>query len=120
MRSAIICAVSKSGFDRSSVKTHTLAGGGLTPQLVKISGSCFLTLWNSDSSLISDELNHVFPDASGGSSPFTAAPNGIYCHNTVLWALESGVTADVGGTFVPSWVSPRADIMTYLCRSLAQ
>ena len=84
MRSAIICAVSKSGFDRSSVKTHTLVGGGLTPQPEEISGSRFLTLWNSGSSLISGGLNYVFSDASGGSSPLTDVPNGIYYHNAAL------------------------------------
>ena len=85
LRSAIIYTVSKSDFDRHSIKTHTLAGcHRFTPQLVNISDSRFLALRNSGNSLISYELNYVFLNASGGSNLFTGVPNRIYYHNTVL------------------------------------
>jgi len=60
------------------------------------------------------------PAASGFSSlASTYSPNAYYT-NAVAWADAKGLLSGVGSSFVPGWTSPRANIVTYLYRDIAQ
>lgn len=59
------------------------------------------------------------PQASG-SSALANTYSGQYYTNAIAWADGGGLLTGVGGTFVPSQRSPRANIVTYLYRNLAQ
>ncbi len=58
------------------------------------------------------------PAASGSSSLASANP-GKYYTDAVAWADAAGLLDGVGEDFAPANRSPRADIVTYLYRSLA-
>lgn len=59
------------------------------------------------------------PKASG-SSALANTYSGQYYTDAVAWADNSGLLSGVGGAFVPGQRSPRANIVTYLYRNLAQ
>ena len=58
------------------------------------------------------------PSASGSSAIASANP-GKYFTDAVAWADSAGLLSGAGGTFSPSAQSPRANIVTYLYRDLA-
>ena len=58
--------------------------------------------------------------AASGASALAAANPGEYFTDAVAWADSSGLLSGVGAAFSPSRNSPRADIVTYLYRDLAQ
>ncbi len=208
-RSAVSYAVGKSAFNAGSVKSFTLGAGAYTPQLVKLSDSRFLALWNSKGeSYQSDSLNYVFLDGTGAPSgsvqtakaylsdcqpivadgkvvwyatgsgydkslpvfytidaasgafssagggteaqpetkpgtqtgansgtqagtnsgtrtqsggsgnPFTDVADGTYYHDAVLWALKNNITTGVTPTqFQPSAVCTRGQVVTFLWRA---
>lgn len=67
----VVSTVSKKDFSKNTVKELTLdSKAAYTPQLVKISDSRFLALWNDKGgdSYYSDSLNYVFLDGSGNPS----------------------------------------------------
>ena len=57
--------------------------------------------------------------AAGGAANFTDVPAGSYYAQAVAWAVESGITAGVGGgRFDPSATCTRAQIAAFLARSM--
>ena len=57
--------------------------------------------------------------AAGGAATFTDVPAGSYYAQAVAWAVESGITAGVGGgRFDPSATCTRAQIAAFLARSM--
>ena len=57
--------------------------------------------------------------AAGGAANFTDVPAGSYYAQAVAWAVESGITAGVGGgRFDPSATCTRAQIAVFLARSM--
>ena len=59
------------------------------------------------------------PAASGASSLAQSYP-GKYYTDAVAWADAGGLLADTGAAFNPASQSPRANIVTYLYRNLAE
>ena len=57
--------------------------------------------------------------AASGSSALASANPGRYYTDAVAWADSTGLLSSTGKAFVPGNLSPRADIVTYLYRDLA-
>ena len=57
--------------------------------------------------------------AASGSSALASANPGRYYTDAVAWADSTGLLSGTGKAFVPGNLSPRADIVTYLYRDLA-
>lgn len=58
--------------------------------------------------------------AASGDSALAAANPGAYYTDAVAWADSSDLLSGTGSAFAPNAKSPRADIVTYLYRNLAQ
>ena len=57
--------------------------------------------------------------AAGSAASFTDVPTDSYYAQAVAWAVESGITAGVGGgRFDPNAICTRAQIATFLARSM--
>ena len=57
--------------------------------------------------------------AAGSAANFTAVPTDSYYAQAVAWAVENGITAGVGGgRFAPNGTCTRAQIATFLARSM--
>ena len=57
--------------------------------------------------------------AAGGSASFADVPADSYYAQAVAWAIENGITAGVGGgRFAPNSTCTRAQIATFLARSM--
>ena len=57
--------------------------------------------------------------AAGGAANFTDVPADSYYAQAVAWAIENGITAGVGGgRFDPNSTCTRAQIATFLARSM--
>ena len=57
---------------------------------------------------------------SGGDSALADTYSGRYYTDAVAWADSTGLISGIGKVFSPDALSPRADIVTYLYRNLAE
>lgn len=61
------------------------------------------------------------PEPAGSANPFGDVAADAYYYKAVLWAVENGITAGISAdTFGPSQSCTRAQIVTFLYRTLAE
>ena len=61
------------------------------------------------------------PEPTAATNPFADVPSGKYFTKAVLWAAENGITAGTdNSTFSPDRACTRAQIVTFLYRSLKE